>query len=163
MGEPTINQPYAVYGSGKIVYGENVFVAEHAWFSLPNDQACITIGNNTQIGRFFSASCVKGISIGHSCLLAERVFITDTGHEFTDPDKLILISGTKEGQPVVIEDDVWIGVGVSILPGVHIGQHCVIGAGSVVTKDIPSYSVVAGNPAGVIKRYDFSAQSWVSV
>lgn len=59
--------------------------------------------------------------------------------------------GFTEVRPVVIEDDVWIGARVTLLPGVHIGRGSVIGAGSVVTKDVPAYSIVGGNPARVLK------------
>ncbi len=161
MGEPIINQPHAVYGPGKLELGENVFISEHSWFSLPQPNARVLIGNNTQIGRFFGISCIHEISIGQSCLIAERVFITDTGHRFEDPTVPIIISGNTTGRPVVIDDDVWIGVNACILPGVHIGYHAVIGAGSVVTSDVPAYSVAAGNPARVIKAYDHETHSWI--
>lgn len=161
MNDVHINQPYSIYGSGRVEYGKHVFVAEHAWFSLPNPNACVSIGNHTQLGRFFSVSCVSRIEIGDGCLIAERVFITDTGHKFEDVTTPILISGLMDGRPVIIEDDVWIGIGAVILPGVSIGRHAVIGANSVVTHDVPAYSVVGGNPARLIKQYDFINQAWV--
>ncbi len=145
------------------MYGENVFVAEHAWFSLPAPGSRITIGDNTQLGRFFGSSCAQSIAIGHSCLIGERVFIADVGHMYDDPFKPILISGLTEPRPVTIGDDVLVGVGTFIGPGVTIGNHVMIGANSVVLKDVPSYSVVAGSPAQIVKIFDFTAGKWTSV
>jgi len=163
LGEPRIKQPYSVYGFGEIVYGENVFVAEHAWFSFPAPGSSITIGDNTQLGRFFGSSCAQSITIGHSCLIGERVFIADVGHMYDNPFKPILISGLTEPRPVKIGDDVLIGVGTFIGPGVEIGNHVMIGANSVVLKNVPSYSVAAGNPARVIKIFDFTSGAWICV
>ena len=73
-------------------------------------------------------------------------------HRFNDIDKPMRLQGFQEERPVFIGDDVWIGGKVIILPGVHIGNHCIIGAGSVVTKDVPEWEIVAGNPAR-IKKY----------
>ena len=62
---------------------------------------------------------------------------------------------------MTIADDVWIGGNVVILAGISIGEHAVIGAGSVVTKDVPPYSVVVGNPAKIVKKYDFNLNVWI--
>ncbi|PWI57515.1 hypothetical protein BM613_08445 [Sulfoacidibacillus thermotolerans] len=146
-----------------MVYGENVFIAEHAWLSFPRPGSRLTIGDNSQIGRFFGVSCASNITIGHSCLIGERVFIADVGHSYEDPSVPILISGLTEAKPVHIGDDVLIGVGSFIGPGVTIGNHVMIGANSVVVKDVPSYSVIAGNPARIIKFYDFTSEKWMTV
>ncbi len=161
MGTPIIVEPHVVYGPGRITYGENVFIAEHSWFSLPMPEAEIIIGNNTQLGRFLGMSCARRIEIGDSCVIGERVFLADVGHAYEDPNRCILISGLTEPKPVIIANDVLIGVGAFIGPGVTIGQHVMIGANSVVTRDVPSYSVVAGNPARIIKRFDFTTGTWV--
>ena len=65
--------------------------------------------------------------------------------------------------PIKIENDVWIGANSVVLPGVQIGNHSVIGAGSIITKDIPPYSVAVGNPARIVKRYDTDLKEWVNV
>ncbi|RIV22103.1 acyltransferase [Alicyclobacillaceae bacterium I2511] len=163
MGIPIIVEPHAVYGPGKITYGENVFIAEHSWFSLPRPEAEIIIGSNTQLGRFFGMSCAYRIEIGDSCLIGERVFIADVGHAYENPDCCILVSGLTGPSHVTIGNDVLIGVGAFVGPGVTIGQHVMIGANAVVTHDVPSYSVAAGNPARVVKRFDFASSTWVSV
>lgn len=73
-------------------------------------------------------------------------------HKFDDVTRPMRGQGFSEEEPVVIGDDVWIGGRVTILPGVHIGRHAIIGAGAVVTKNVPEFAVVAGNPA-VVKKY----------
>jgi len=83
-------------------------------------------------------------------------------HEYRDiyrsiRDQDILVS------PIIVEDDCWIAANAVITSGITIGRHSVVAAGSVVTKNIPSYSVVAGNPARVIKKYNFESKSWASV
>lgn len=77
----------------------------------------------------------------------------------------VIVSRLKaDGSPnLMIDDGTWLGTNVVIVGNVHVGKHCVIGANSVVTKDIPDYSVAAGIPAKVIKRYDFEKEEWVRV
>lgn len=109
----------------------------------------IEIGEGTSIGLY---SCISGpgqIKIGKRCLIASHVGIYANNHIFADPTRYICEQGiTRKG--IVIEDDCWLGSGVKVLDGVTIGQGSVIGAGAVVTKDIPPYSVAVGIPARAI-------------
>ena len=113
------------------------------------DGTKIIIGHSTRIhGACIHAS--KGITIGDRCLIAANVQIFDfNGHAASFDNVENRIHTTSEGKDIIIEDDVWIGTGAIILPGVRIGKGSIIGAGSVVTKDIPSYCVASGNPAKV--------------
>ncbi|MBQ1412352.1 MAG: transferase, partial [Clostridia bacterium] len=88
----------------------------------------------------------KNVMMGSDCVIYVR------NHRFDRTDIPMMKQGFTEEEPVIIEDDVWIGGRVSILPGVRIGTGAVIAAGAVVTKDVESYSVVGGNPARVIKK-----------
>ncbi len=90
-----------------------------------------------------------GVTIGNKVRIGPRVMITTTNHVFSDRDRPIMEQGVDCGE-VAIEDDVWIGANVTILPGVTIGKGAVVGAGAVVTKDVVPYTVVAGVPAKVI-------------
>ncbi|BDA71416.1 hexapaptide repeat-containing transferase [Rivularia sp. IAM M-261] len=115
------------------------------------DGTLIHINENTFIGP---GTCIAGpgnIKIGRNCLIAAQSGIFANNHNFADLELPIRDQGiTREG--IIIEDDCWLGSGVKVLDGVTIGKGCVIGANSVVTKDIPPYSVAVGVPARVIKK-----------
>jgi acetyltransferase-like isoleucine patch superfamily enzyme len=115
----------------------------------------ITIGHNVRIGNDCHIGCVNKIVIGNNILIASKVFITDHFHGDTTANSLILPPNLRKvisKGPVVIEDNVWIGEGVAIMPNVRIGKNAIIGANSVVTKDVPPNCVVGGNPAKTIKQ-----------
>ncbi|MBF2063650.1 MAG: acyltransferase [Calothrix sp. C42_A2020_038] len=111
----------------------------------------IHIGQNTFVGP---GTCIAGpgdIKIGANCLIAAQSGIFANNHNFADLEVPIKEQGiTRQG--ITIEDDCWLGAGVKVLDGVTIGKGCVIGANSVVTKDIPPFSVAVGVPARVIKK-----------
>ena len=109
----------------------------------------VVIGDKTRIG--LHCTIIGPVTIGNNVNLAQGIVVTALNHNFTDCTKRIDEQGisTKE---VTIGNDVWIGANATILPGVTIGRHCVVAAGSVVTKDVPDYTVVGGVPARVMKR-----------
>lgn len=113
------------------------------------ENCSIEIGKRTFIGPY---TCISGpghVKIGNDCLIAAHSGIVANNHNFADPVQKIQDQGvTRKG--IVIEDDCWLGYGVKVLDGVSIGQGSVIGAGAVVTKDIPPYSVAVGVPARVV-------------
>lgn len=115
-----------------------------------DENGCIEICENTYIGPY---TCISGpghVKIGKDCLIAAHSGIFANNHNFADLTRKIRNQGvTCKG--IVIEDDCWLGHAVSVLDGVTIGQGSVIGAGSVVTKDIPPYSIAVGTPARVIR------------
>jgi acetyltransferase-like isoleucine patch superfamily enzyme len=98
-----------------------------------------------------SALCTGGVTIGNHTRIACHTVIVASNHNFDDVTKNIHEQGVN-AKGVVIGNDVWIGAGVRILDGVHIGDHVVIGAGSVVTKDIPENAIAVGVPARVIRK-----------
>lgn len=118
----------------------------------------ITIGNHTRIGM--GNTIIGPVMIGNNVILAQNVVISALNHNFKDVLTTINQQGVKTDQ-IIIENNVWIGANTSILAGVHIGEHVVVGAGSVVTKDIPSYCVVVGNPARIVKKFDFKDKKWI--
>ena len=124
--------------------------------SVIEDYACINnavgeirIGDNTRIG--LHNTIIGPVHIGSQVNLAQGVIISGLNHNYQDTNKPISEQGVSTNL-ITIQDDVWIGANAVIAAGVTIGKHCVIGAGSVVTKDIPDYSVAVGNPAKVIKK-----------
>jgi acetyltransferase-like isoleucine patch superfamily enzyme len=115
----------------------------------------IQIGNGVSIGENAHITCINKIIIGNNVLTGKKVLITDNAHGTSDKNFLDIAPIKRplfSKGPVIIEDNVWIGEKASIMPGVHIGKGAIIGANAVVTKDVPAYSVVAGNPAIVKKQ-----------
>jgi acetyltransferase-like isoleucine patch superfamily enzyme len=152
--------PAQLLDGGDVEIGRGVFVDRDAWFSVAPG-ARLTIGDNTHINRSFVVSCAGQVSIGRNVVMADRVFIGDTNHGYTDVSIPILRQPMSAPRRVVIEDDCWLGINVCVLSGVTIGRHSVIGANSVVTRDVPPFSVACGNPAAVVKQYDRSRERWI--
>ncbi len=109
----------------------------------------VSIGDYSGIG--INASIAGEVKIGSYVMMGPEVMIYTYGHQFNDLEKPMIFQGNSQVKPVIIEDDVWIGARVIILPGVTIGRGSIIGAGSVVTKDVPAYAVMGGNPAKIVK------------
>lgn len=124
--------------------------------------SCI-IGNNCSIGNRFSILTADKVLIEDNNLIASDVLIAAENHG-TNPEEADSYAMMKlTAKPVVIEKGCWIGEKVIVLPGVTIGERSIIGAGSVVTKSVPSYSIAVGNPAKVIKTWDDKTKQWVRV
>ena len=124
--------------------GKSVDIEKGAKFS-PN----ISIGNYSGLG--INSTVQSGGTIKDYVMMGPNVSIYTKNHK-TDLDKPMIFQGFDKEKEVIIGNDVWIGANVIILPGVKIGDGAIIGAGSVVTKDVEEYSIVAGNPAKVVKR-----------
>ncbi|GIN09783.1 hexapeptide transferase [Shouchella clausii] len=159
VGSPEIY----INGSGSIILHDNVLINSrnhryHINLFAPcklytnGDNTKIEIGENTRI----HGTCInayKSITIGKNCLIAGNCTIIDCNrHElhFDNPKKRLQNSNIAHS--VVIEDNVWIGANCIILPGVTLGEGCAVAAGSIVTKDVPPYSLVGGNPAKLIRQ-----------
>lgn len=117
----------------------------------------IRIGDGCMIGQYNHITAVRRIIIGNNLLTGRFVLITDNSHGGINREELKIHPAKRDlsskGE-VVIGNNVWIGDKVSILPGVHIGDGCIIGSNSVVTHDFPAFSVIAGSPARLIKKGD---------
>ena len=132
--------------------------------SVVEDFACLNnavgdliIGDYTRIGM--GDTIIGPVQIGNHVNLAQNVTVTGLNHNFELVDKRIDEQGINK-QLIVIEDNVWVGANAVILPGVTLGYHSIVAAGSVVTRSIPPYCVCAGIPARVIKRYNFEMNEW---
>lgn len=111
----------------------------------------ISIGSHVGIGEYSLLDGDGSLTIGDYVRIASHVSIVTFAHNFDNCDLPIKLQG-KKLEPVVIEDDCWIGTGAIILGGVRVGRGSVVGAGSVVTKDLPAYSIALGVPARVIRN-----------
>lgn len=134
-----------------ITLDQNVMIGRNAWLQT-GEYGKINIGDNTQIGRNVLISASNKITIGNSCLLSYNISITDHDHELYQYNLSPIESGLTKAKKIIIEDQCFIGAHSFILKGVTLGKHCVVGANSVVTKSFPAYSVIAGNPAKLIKK-----------
>lgn len=131
--------------------GENIEIFNGTYIN-PEE---ISIGDHVYIGpgAFFQAT--GGITIGSGCIFGPHVIIMTTNHRFDDENlEAIPYDGVNLTNEVIFEENVWVGANASFVPGVTIGEGAVIAMGSVVTKDVPKYAVVGGNPAKVIKYRD---------
>ena len=133
---------------GKLILehcGSNVNIEKGAQFS-----AAVSLGDNSGIG--VNALISSYVTIGNDVMMGPECMIFTSNHGMDRLDIPMWKQKHADPKPVVIGNDVWIGARVTILPGVHIGDGSVIGAGSVVTKDVEAYSIVAGNPAKLIRK-----------
>jgi acetyltransferase-like isoleucine patch superfamily enzyme len=148
-----------LYNEHYIHVGSGTMIGPHCTLSagMMPGQICITdpvvsIGDRCLIGKGSAVVGHFSITIGNDVWTGHNVYITDQNHGYEDVARPIGTQSMPE-KPVTIGDGSWIGYGSVVLPGASIGDHVVIGANSVVTGDIPSYSVAVGSPAKVIRRY----------
>ena len=146
--------------------GKGVKIGNYTYF-LPlkhyagiNYNPKIIVGEGCMIGIRNSFAAINEIKIGNHVLFAGYVHITDHSHGYEDIERPCAPQPLFSKGPVIIDDDCWLGFSCEILSGVHIGKHCVVAARSVVTKDVPPYCVVAGNPAKIVKKYNFETKQW---
>lgn len=123
----------------------------------------IKIGNDCIFGINFSILCADKVIIEDNIAFASYVTIVNENHGINVEDEQTFYKQTLTSAPVTIKEGSWIGERVCILPGVTIGKKCIIGSGSIVNKSIPDYSIAVGNPARVIKQWNFETHQWESV
>lgn len=158
-----IDRPLHVDGVN-ISIGNKVFIQYKSWIAAMPITNCenpiLQIEDGSVIGHFNEIYSTKKIIIQKNVLTADRVYISDNLHGYKDITRPVIKQEIiQNGEGVVIGEGSWIGVGVAII-GASVGKHCIIGANSVVTHDIPDYCVAAGAPAKIIKRYNLKTQTW---
>jgi acetyltransferase-like isoleucine patch superfamily enzyme len=150
---------------GKRVFlGRNTLVQcpdEHKDFGLEKPK--LIIGNRVTINDGSMVNAAKLVHIKDHVKIAQHCYIGDNSHKYTDVNIPIRYQGIDKVKPIIIDEGAWIGSKVTISPGVKIGKNAVIGANSVVTNDIPAFSVAVGIPAKVIKLYNKETDTWERV
>ncbi|MBL7137192.1 MAG: acyltransferase [Bacteroidales bacterium] len=139
----------------KFYMGDNSTIEDFS--TINNGVGDIYIGDRTRIG--LGCTLIGPVKIGNDIRLAQNIVMSGLNHNYEDVTIPISDQGVSTA-PIVIEDETWLGSNCVVLPGVTIGKHCVIAAGSIVTKDIPPFSVAAGNPARVLKQYNEKTKIW---
>lgn len=159
-----IKLPSKIWNRKFIEIGRNVFIAENSFLSISSTgetKPIFKIGNGVCIGSNFFAACIDKIIIEDNVLFSDRVFISDHIHNYENISKPVMAQELKKKGKVLIKSGSFIGINSVIMPGVTIGKNSVVGASSVVTKDIPDYSIAIGNPAKVIRYYNKSQKCWI--
>jgi len=156
-----IEPPYCISGASCISLGDN-FLARSRFrieaisrYEDVHFTPSIQFGDNVSFNNDCHVGAIGSLRIGNNVLFASRVFISDHSHGCGSPAELAIPPERRRlfsKGPVEIQDNVWVGEGVAILPGVTIGRSAIIGANSVVTRSIPAHSIAAGSPARVIRK-----------
>ena len=160
-----IDKPLLINEKQNISIGDNTWFRANARIETVNSwngikmQPFLDIGQNCSFEQDLHLICGSSVEIGSDCVFSARVYISDVNHEYCDISKSVM------RQPLIcknvkIGDGCFVGINTSILPGVILGNHCVVGANSVVTHSFPDYSVICGSPAICIKRYDEILNIW---
>jgi acetyltransferase-like isoleucine patch superfamily enzyme len=144
------------FRAGRLEVGAGTLLEPNVWITCPGD-ARIRIGSGTFLNIGVMVAAHELVEIGDHCMFANGCFISDASHRFDDPESPITWQGFTSKGPTRIGDNVWCGANVVITNGVTIGERCVIGANSVVTRDIPPFSIAFGAPAKVVKKIDYAA------
>ena len=140
--------------SGRLEVGEQTLFEPNVWITAPG-AARVRIGSGTYLNIAVMVAAVELVEIGDHCMFANGCFITDGNHRFDDPDKPVPWQGFSTKGPTRVGDNVWCGANVVITSGVTVGERCVIGANSVVTDDLPPFTIAAGAPARVLREIEY--------
>ncbi|WP_231459341.1 DapH/DapD/GlmU-related protein [Pedobacter sp. Leaf132] len=147
-----------VFPFNEFQLGDNSVI--ESFTTINNGVGNVIVGSKTIIGM--SNVIIGPVKIGNNVMLAQNIVVSGLNHGYED----VNISPAFQKvscKDITIADDVWIGANSVITAGVSLGRHCIIGAGSVVTKDVPEFSIAVGNPAKVIKKYNFTTSTWEKV
>lgn len=163
-----IERPRQLAGKDAIRIGDDTIILSNSWISAiqhyqgTQHSPAVTIGDRVYIGHGLCLSAIREVTIGDDCVLSERIYISDCAHGIDPKAGPILKQPLTDKGPVRIGNSTFIGYGAAILPGVVLGKHCVVGANSVVTRSFPDYSMVAGAPATLLKRYSVEEERWIT-
>lgn len=152
----------------RIKLGNSVLIGKNTWFNIVHEATGdlnIVIDDHCRVSTRSVISAKNRIHLERDVILAPSVLVMDHNHAFEDPTQPIGMQGTTEGGKIRIGQGSYIGYGAAIVCSrgeLELGKHCVVEPNAVVTRSVPSYAVVSGNPARVIRQFDPVSQQWVS-
>lgn len=168
----SIHPSARILGLANIKIGENFCSGKDFWIEAVHSHHKLTynpqiiIKDNVSVNDSVHIAATNYVEIGNNVLMASKIFISDHNHGFytgenqSNPETPPNYRGVSSNKRIVIEDNVWIGEFVAVLPGVTIGKGSIIGSNSVVSKSIPPHSIAVGSPARVIKQYNSITKKW---
>ena len=162
-----ISYPAILQDRSRVFLGNNTKILKNSriqnFTNLMPDLEGVYIGDNCYLG--FGLTILNGgrITIGNSVLIASNVLICSENHGMNPESEIPYMDQLLNVRNVTIGDGAWLGQNVCVLPGVTIGKKAIVGAGSIVTKDVPDYCIAVGNPARIIKKYNFNLHLWENV
>lgn len=158
IGAPAVS----IANASGIEVGAFVKIGSHAVLEalVPERGVTLRIGDGAYIGHFPRITAVGEVVIGEEAMLADRVYVSDTGHIYEDVTQPIKRQGLRDGRRVEIGRGAWLGIGSVVCGNVRIGENAVVGANAVVREDVPDFTVVAGNPARVVRHHDGERWHW---
>ena len=162
--DSVLYHPLCIRGRENICIGNQTTILNGVRMQVYNDltgkQSKIKIGDNCYIGYNNTFLAGGNITLEDGVLMASNILISSENHSINPESPDYYMNQKLSCAPIIVGEGTWIGEKVRILSGVTIGKKCVIGAGSIVTKDIPDFSIAVGSPAKVIKKYNFNTHEW---
>jgi acetyltransferase-like isoleucine patch superfamily enzyme len=164
-GDSVLVPPMRVDNPQFMHVGRRVLAHELSWLIAqqtdPGRIPRLVLSDDVLLQRFVKIVCTGEVVIGEGVIVSDHVYIADTLYRHDDPHRPIAEQGYADPLPVRIGAQTLLGYAAVVMPGVTIGEHCSIGAGAVVTEDVPDRSVAVGNPARVVRHFSEAAQQWV--
>ena len=158
-----LRKPTTIDNPERIFIGNQVVISYYGCLAANpltgNDNCKLIIGDGTYVGRFCHIYATSRIEIQNKVLIADKVYISDNLHGYQDINIAIIDQAIVQANELVIGEGAWLGENVCVI-GASVGKHSIIGANSVVNKDIPDYCIAVGSPAKIIKRYNFEKNIW---
>ena len=161
-----IDKSAEIIGKSHVKLGNNVGIGMNTFINInalhKDTGIYLDIGSSSFVGRGTFISVGKKVTIGDYFLGGPYLNIMCSNHNIDDPINSYITGSCSLDKEVIIEDNVWIGAHVTILGNVTIGRGSIIGAGTLITKDVPPFSIVYGNPCRISKRFSFKEKKWIS-